>query len=57
MRVDSMPSGPNSILVNVSGRLVLAGQTNPLNFNQVFNLAQDGGSYYILNEIMRIATA
>ncbi len=57
MKVDSMPSGPNSILVNVSGRLVLAGQTNPLNFNHVFNLVQDGGSYYIHNEIMRLNVA
>ncbi len=56
VKVDSMSSGPTSILVNVNGRLVLAGQTNPLNFNHVFNLAQDGGSYYILNEIFRLMT-
>jgi hypothetical protein len=39
----------------VTGQLQMGGQTNPLNFSQVFELvAISAGNYYIHNEILRL---
>jgi hypothetical protein len=60
--LDIVPVGPaggapEGIVVMVTGKIVLEGQTNPLPFTQVFNLVPDAaGSIYIANELYRCVT-
>ncbi len=42
---DIQPSG-TSILIYISGNLVIQGETNPMNFVRVFLLANNNNSYY-----------
>jgi len=53
---DAQPSSPSvaSIIVNVTGLLVIDDSPNPLQFSQVFHLIPEGGSYYVLNDIFRL---
>jgi len=44
----------NSILVSVTGLLVVDDEQNPINFSQFFQLHPDGGSYYVSNDIFRL---
>jgi len=54
--LDAQPSSPTvaSVIVNVSGFLLIDDSTNPLPFNQTFQLMPDGGSYYVQNDIFRL---
>ncbi|KZT44212.1 nuclear transport factor 2 [Sistotremastrum suecicum HHB10207 ss-3] len=54
--IDAQPSSPTvaSLLVSVSGLLVVDDSEHPLQFSQVFQLIPDGGSYYVLNDIFRL---
>jgi len=54
--LDAQPSSPTiaSLIVSVTGLLVVDDSPNPLQFSQVFQLIPDGGSYYILNDIFRL---
>ncbi|KAI9462515.1 hypothetical protein F5148DRAFT_1213276 [Russula earlei] len=53
---DAQPSSPTvaSLIVNVTGLLVVDDSPNALQFSQVFHLIPDGGSYYVLNDIFRL---
>jgi len=53
---DAQPSSPTmpSILVTVSGQLIVDGSENPLAFTQTFHLMPDGGSYYVFNDMFRL---
>ncbi|KAF9533512.1 nuclear transport factor 2 [Crepidotus variabilis] len=44
----------NGIVVYVTGLLVVDDSTNPLQFGQVFNLTQEGDSFFIQNDIFRL---
>jgi len=54
--LDAQPSSPNlaSLIVSVTGLLVVDDSPNPLQFSQVFHLIPEGGSYYVLNDIFRL---
>ncbi|KAI0655517.1 nuclear transport factor 2 [Cubamyces menziesii] len=54
--LDAQPSSPSvaSMIVSVTGLLVVDDSTNPLQFSQVFQLIPDGGSYYVYNDIFRL---
>ncbi|KAH8117619.1 hypothetical protein DFH11DRAFT_1576163 [Phellopilus nigrolimitatus] len=54
--IDAQPSSPTigSLLVSVSGLLVVDGGEHPLQFSQVFHLIPDEGSYYVYNDIFRL---
>ncbi|KAF9244233.1 nuclear transport factor 2 [Melanogaster broomeanus] len=56
LTLDVQPSSPTvaSILVSVTGQLIVDGSENPLSFSQVFQLIPDGSSYYVLNDIFRL---
>lgn len=53
---DAQPSSGTvaSLLVSVTGLLVVDDSPNPLQFSQVFHLMPDGGTYYVLNDIFRL---
>jgi len=54
--IDAQPSSPTvpSIIVSITGLLVVDDSPNPLQFSQVFQLIPDGASYYVLNDIFRL---
>ncbi|KAI9056954.1 nuclear transport factor 2 [Trametes sanguinea] len=54
--LDAQPSSPTvaSLIVSVTGLLVVDDSTNPLQFSQVFQLIPDAGSYYVYNDIFRL---
>ncbi|KAF8810108.1 nuclear transport factor 2 [Phlegmacium glaucopus] len=54
--LDAQPSSTTvaSLLVSVTGMLVVDGSENPLNFSQVFQLQPQGDSYYVFNDIFRL---
>ncbi|KAH7927063.1 nuclear transport factor 2 [Leucogyrophana mollusca] len=54
--LDAQPSSPSvaSLLVIVTGLLLVDDSPNPLQFSQVFQLIPDGGTYYVLNDIFRL---
>ncbi|RNE96602.1 nuclear transport factor 2 [Trypanosoma rangeli] len=52
--IDCHPSLSNGVLVVVNGEVMLKDERHPLKFNDVFHLAQDGGQWYISNQIFRI---
>jgi len=54
--IDAQPSSQTvaSILVSVSGMLVVDDSENPLQFSQTFQLMPDNGSYYVYNDIFRL---
>ncbi|PCH38422.1 nuclear transport factor 2 [Wolfiporia cocos MD-104 SS10] len=53
---DAQPSSPtlSSLLVSVTGLLLVDDSTNALQFSQVFHLIPDGGSFYVYNDIFRL---
>ncbi|KAL4065279.1 hypothetical protein V8B97DRAFT_2108732 [Scleroderma yunnanense] len=54
--LDAQPSSPTiaSLVVSVTGLLLVDDSPNPLQFSQVFQLIPDGASYYVLNDIFRL---
>jgi len=54
--MDAQPSSPTtpSLLVLVTGLLIVDDSPNPLNFSQTFQLIPEGGSYYVLNDVFRL---
>ncbi|KAH8991508.1 nuclear transport factor 2 [Lactarius akahatsu] len=54
--LDAQPSNPAvaSLIVSVTGLLVVDDSPNPLQFSQVFQLIPDGGSYYVYNDVFRL---
>ncbi|TDL27636.1 nuclear transport factor 2 [Rickenella mellea] len=53
---DAQPSSPSvaSIIVSVTGQLIVDDSEHPLNFSQVFHLVPDDTGYYVLNDIFRL---
>ncbi|KNZ75517.1 Nuclear transport factor 2 [Termitomyces sp. J132] len=54
--LDAQPSSPTvaSLIVSVTGLLVVDDSTNALQFSQIFQLIPDGSSYYVYNDIFRL---
>ncbi|KAH9484093.1 Nuclear transport factor 2 [Psilocybe cubensis] len=56
--LDAQPSSATmdvaSLIVSVTGLLVVDDSENPLNFSQVFQLYPEGRTYYVLNDIFRL---
>ncbi|CAO3689980.1 unnamed protein product [Umbelopsis vinacea] len=54
--VDAQPSNPNgqSIVVTVTGQLLIDDETNPQMFTQTFNLIAEGQSFWVFNDIFRL---
>ncbi|KIP10297.1 hypothetical protein PHLGIDRAFT_18352 [Phlebiopsis gigantea 11061_1 CR5-6] len=54
--LDAQPSSPTvaSLIVSVTGVLIVDDSPNPLQFSQVFQLIPDAGSYYVFNDIFRL---
>ncbi|TCD62392.1 Nuclear transport factor 2 [Steccherinum ochraceum] len=54
--LDAQPSSNAvaSILVSVTGMLLVDDSPNPLQFSQIFQLIPDGTSYYVFNDIFRL---
>jgi hypothetical protein len=54
--LDAQPSSPNvaSLLVSVTGVLLVEGEEHPINFSQVFQLVPEGSMYYVFNDIFRL---
>ncbi|KIM55917.1 hypothetical protein SCLCIDRAFT_1220748 [Scleroderma citrinum Foug A] len=54
--LDAQPSSPTiaSLIVSVTGLLMVDDSPNPLQFSQVFQLIPDGSSYYVYNDIFRL---
>ncbi|KAG0198546.1 Nuclear transport factor 2 [Mortierella sp. GBA30] len=42
------------VLITVTGQLLAGGESNPQFFTQTFLLKQDGGSYYVQNDVFRL---
>ncbi|KIJ69654.1 hypothetical protein HYDPIDRAFT_106304 [Hydnomerulius pinastri MD-312] len=54
--LDVQPSSPTqtSLLVSVTGLLLVDDNVNPLNYSQVFQLIAEDGTYYVYNDIFRL---
>jgi hypothetical protein len=54
--LDAQPSNPSvsSLLVLVTGLLIVDDESNPMQFTQTFQLIPDGGSYYVYNDVFRL---
>jgi len=54
--LDAQPSNPSvaSLIVSVTGLLLVDDSQNPLQFSQVFQLIPDGTGYYVFNDIFRL---
>nr|CCC92179.1 putative nuclear transport factor 2 [Trypanosoma congolense IL3000] len=52
--VDCQPVLSGGVLVVVNGEVLLKDERHPLKFNDVFHLAQDGGQWFISNQVFRI---
>eukprot|EP01121_Diplochlamys_sp_Union-15-3_P008779 TRINITY_DN2348_c0_g1_i1.p1 TRINITY_DN2348_c0_g1~~TRINITY_DN2348_c0_g1_i1.p1 ORF type:complete len:124 (-),score=16.58 TRINITY_DN2348_c0_g1_i1:177-548(-) len=51
--LDAQPTFGNALLVFVSGVLQVEGESHQLPFSQVFTLAPEGSSFYVLNDMFR----
>ncbi|KAI8093829.1 uncharacterized protein BX664DRAFT_330681 [Halteromyces radiatus] len=53
--IDAQPSAAdNSILVIVSGQLLIDEESNPQMFSQTFLLMPEGGSFFVFNDMFRL---
>ncbi|KAN0075441.1 nuclear transport factor 2 [Tylopilus felleus] len=53
--IDVQPSiSPGALIVSVTGHLLVDDEPNPLSFSQVFQLVNDGNTYYVHNDIFRL---
>ncbi|GKZ75662.1 nuclear transport factor 2 [Aspergillus niger] len=52
--LDAQPSVNNSIIVMVTGALLVDDEQRPMNYTQTFTLNPEGGSYYVFNDIFRL---
>ncbi|OLY79853.1 Nuclear transport factor 2 [Smittium mucronatum] len=53
---DVQPSSANNstLMVLVTGLLFIDEEKNPQNFSQMFNLANDNGSWFVQNDVFRL---
>jgi hypothetical protein len=52
--VDAQPSADDGIMVLVTGALMLGGESKPMSFTQAFQLKNDSGNWYVLNDVFRL---
>ncbi|KAI8071634.1 nuclear transport factor 2 [Gongronella butleri] len=54
--IDAQPSSPDgaSIIVIVTGLLLVDEEQNPQMFSQTFHLIPEGGSYWVFNDVFRL---
>ncbi|KAK9446545.1 uncharacterized protein V1518DRAFT_144497 [Limtongia smithiae] len=54
--LDAQPSSPSqgSVIVMVTGELLVDEEQNPQRYSQVFHLMPESGSYYVFNDIFRL---
>ncbi|PWY92504.1 NTF2-like protein [Aspergillus heteromorphus CBS 117.55] len=53
--LDAQPSVNSSIIVMVTGALLVDEEARPMNYTQTFTLSPDGsGSYFVYNDIFRL---
>ncbi|PWY87798.1 nuclear transport factor 2 [Aspergillus sclerotioniger CBS 115572] len=53
--LDAQPSIEGSIIVMVTGALLIDEEQRPMNYTQTFTLKPDGaGSYFVFNDIFRL---
>ncbi|OJJ71897.1 hypothetical protein ASPBRDRAFT_43269 [Aspergillus brasiliensis CBS 101740] len=52
--LDAQPSVNGSIIVMVTGALLVDEEARPMNYTQTFTLSPEGGSYYVFNDIFRL---
>ncbi|TYJ58792.1 hypothetical protein B9479_000628 [Cryptococcus floricola] len=54
--IDAQPSSLSvaSLIVLVTGQLLVDDGQNALQFTQVFHLQPEGGSYYVFNDVFRL---
>ncbi|ADV25308.1 nuclear transport factor 2 [Cryptococcus gattii Ru294] len=54
--IDAQPSSHQiaSIIVLVTGQLLVDDGQNPLQFTQVFHLIPEGSSYFVFNDVFRL---
>jgi hypothetical protein len=54
--IDAQPSSQTvaSLIVSVTGLLIVDDSPNPLQFSQVFQLIPDGSGYSVFNDIFRL---
>ncbi|KAL7270571.1 Nuclear transport factor 2 [Rhizina undulata] len=52
---DAQPAGPDgSIIVLVTGALLIDDSEHPQLYSQTFHLIAEAGSYYVLNDLFRL---
>ncbi|KZV99147.1 nuclear transport factor 2 [Exidia glandulosa HHB12029] len=54
--LDAQPSSPSqpSMIVLVTGLLIVDDSQNPLNFSQTFQLYPEAGTYFVQNDVFRL---
>ena len=53
--LDAQPSPGNAgVLVLITGKLLVDDQEHGMNFTQTFQLIQEGGSYYVHNDLFKL---
>ncbi|KAJ1984013.1 Nuclear transport factor 2 [Dimargaris verticillata] len=54
--IDAQPSHPSlgSIVINITGKLLVDDEQNPQQFSQTFHLYPENGSYWVYNDIFRL---
>jgi len=53
--LDAHPTGESgSIIVLITGQLLIDDGEHPQKYSQCFHLIPDGGTYYVLNDIFRL---
>ncbi|KAI7897618.1 uncharacterized protein BX663DRAFT_527700 [Cokeromyces recurvatus] len=54
--IDAQPGNPNgdTIIVAVTGALLVDDEQNPQMFSQTFHLVPEGSSYWVFNDIFRL---
>ncbi|KAJ5808259.1 hypothetical protein N7474_009528 [Penicillium riverlandense] len=56
--LDAQPSSDGSIVVLVTGALLIDEEQKPMNYTQCFKLSPDGsGSYFVMNDVFRLIYA
>ncbi|GJJ76792.1 NTF2-related export protein 1/2 [Entomortierella parvispora] len=54
---DAQPTPSGEIVINVTGQLLIDGESNPQFFTQTFVLKNDGTNFYVQNDIFRLVYA
>lgn len=54
--LDAQPGSPDGrdVIVMVTGQLTIDDEPHPKGYSQVFHLVNDGGQYFVFNDIFRL---